>query len=134
MTQPDIVIIAAALKHVDVCENNPYESIKTNILGPKNVMDAVERNCINVSVIMVSTDKACAPVNVYGMCKNIAERFIAEKSKYDEKNKYIGVRYGNVICSRGSIRQYLANGPHCPHRPGNRTRAGLDCIKRSVDS
>ena len=105
---PDIIIIAAALKQVDTCEMTPEESIKTNILGPKNVVKAIEKNLnrLNCStVVMVSTDKACEPINVYGMCKAISERIVTSQSLNFKKNKirFIGTRYGNVLDSRGSI-------------------------------
>lgn len=105
--KPDIIIIASALKHVDVCELFPKESILTNINGPQNVVDAVN-NKIELlpnleSVLMVSTDKACSPINVYGMCKSISERSIVEKGRHFSKPKFLVVRYGNVLQSRGSI-------------------------------
>lgn len=100
---PDIVIIAAALKHVDVCEYNPQESIKTNISGVENVLTTVEDLGLETTVLLVSTDKACSPVNVYGMCKAISERLVSERSTRKSKAKFLCVRYGNVINSRGSI-------------------------------
>lgn len=98
---PDIIIIASALKQVDTCELAPLESIKTNILGIQNVVDAVSPISFGTTVLMVSTDKACSPINVYGMCKSIAERVVLEKFK--RPGKFIAVRYGNVLESRGSI-------------------------------
>ena len=104
---PTLVIIAAALKQVDTCEVSPYESVQTNILGIKNIIDSILSNLSNLpaleTVLMVSTDKACAPANVYGMCKSIAERLITSSSIGLVKPKFIGVRYGNVLESRGSI-------------------------------
>ena len=105
---PDIIIIAAALKQVDTCELAPEESIKTNIMGPKNVVKVIEKNInrLNCStVLMVSTDKACEPINVYGMCKSISERIVTSQSmNFDkERIRFIGTRYGNVLDSRGSI-------------------------------
>ncbi len=105
--QPSIIVIAAALKQVDTCEITPFESIQTNILGIRNVIDVVARQADRLqglhSVLMVSTDKACAPANVYGMCKAIAERLVTSQSLAFEKPRFIGVRYGNVLESRGSI-------------------------------
>lgn len=107
--EPDYVIIAAALKQVDTCELAPLESIKTNILGVENVVSSVahytqSRQRKNTTVCMVSTDKACSPTNVYGMCKSIAERVVLEYARRDRYgNKYVAVRYGNVLESRGSI-------------------------------
>ena len=105
---PEVIIIAAALKQVDTCELAPSESIKTNINGPQNVVKVINKNLKNIScetVLMVSTDKACEPVNVYGMCKSISERVVTSQSQhYDSKRiKFIGTRYGNVLDSRGSI-------------------------------
>jgi UDP-N-acetylglucosamine 4,6-dehydratase len=101
--KPDVVIIAAALKHVDVCEENPQESMKTNISGTENVLRAVEELDTDVTTLFVSTDKACSPVNVYGMCKALAERLVSERSSASLNTKFLSVRYGNVINSRGSI-------------------------------
>ena len=105
--QPTIVVIAAALKQVDVCEMTPFESVQTNILGIKNVVDAVSRQVDRLpaleTVLMVSTDKACAPTNVYGMCKAVAERLVTSQCLAFERPRFVGVRYGNVLDSRGSI-------------------------------
>ncbi len=105
--QPSIVIIAAALKQVDTCEMTPYESVQTNVLGIKNVVDAVSRQVDRLpalsTVLMVSTDKACAPTNVYGMCKAVAERLVTSQCLAFDRPKFVGVRYGNVLDSRGSI-------------------------------
>lgn len=103
---PHVVIIASALKQVDTCENSPFESIQTNILGIKNVIDAVTNNTFRLSnihtVLMVSTDKACAPTNVYGMCKAVSERVVTN-TVCNPSIRFVGVRYGNVLESRGSI-------------------------------
>ncbi len=105
--QPHIIIIMAALKHIDRCEYAIDECIKTNSIGPINVVNAVEKNndrLINLEVVvMVSTDKACEPTNVYGMAKAIAESAIVEKSLYVSNRKFVNIRYGNVLNSRGSI-------------------------------
>ena len=104
---PNIVIIAAALKHVDVCELSPEESIATNLQGVSNVVSSVEENLAALTdletVLMVSTDKACSPINVYGMCKSISERIVLEKSRHIENVKFVATRYGNVLETRGSI-------------------------------
>ncbi len=104
---PNIVIMASALKQVDTCELSPYESVQTNILGINNIVDVVENRVQNLpaleSVLMVSTDKACAPTNVYGMCKSVSERLVLVKSKNISDVKFVAVRYGNVLDSRGSI-------------------------------
>jgi UDP-glucose 4-epimerase len=104
---PNVIIIASALKQVDTCELSPYESVQTNILGIRNVVDAVTHHANRLSdldaVLMVSTDKACAPANVYGMCKAIAERLVTSSCISMERPRFVGVRYGNVLESRGSI-------------------------------
>ena len=105
--KPDMVIVAAALKQVDTCELSPEESIKTNILGVSNVLEACSESAeilLNLeTVLMVSTDKACSPTNVYGMSKAIAERLVVSNSRKNDRLRFLGVRYGNVLDSRGSI-------------------------------
>lgn len=105
--QPTIVIIAAALKQVDTCELSPFESVQTNVLGISNVTDGIVRIGPRLAkletVLMVSTDKACAPANVYGMCKALAERLVTSKCIAFDRPRFVGVRYGNVLESRGSI-------------------------------
>ncbi len=104
---PHIIIIAAAMKHIDKCEYEINESIETNMNGTKNILDSIENDLIYLtnlkSVCFVSTDKACSPVNVYGMCKAISEGLMVEKSRYINKIKFVTVRYGNVLNSNGSI-------------------------------
>lgn len=104
---PNSIIIASALKQVDTCELSPYESVQTNILGIRNVVDAVNHQADRLTdldvVLMVSTDKACAPTNVYGMCKAIAERLVTSSCTAMARPRFVGVRYGNVLESRGSI-------------------------------
>jgi FlaA1/EpsC-like NDP-sugar epimerase len=100
----DIIIHAAALKQVPMGEYFPYEQIKTNILGPQNIIRAIIESPNKVeTVIAISTDKACKPVNTYGMCKAIQERLIIEANRQCPKTRFIAVRYGNVAASRGSI-------------------------------
>lgn len=106
--KPDTVIIAAALKQVDTCELSPDESVKTNLIGAQNIVDAVnayvEISGQHMKVLFVSTDKACAPVNVYGMCKAISERIVTSQSRTGASTvKFLATRYGNVLESRGSI-------------------------------
>ena len=111
--KPNIVIIAAALKHVDVCESNVEESIETNILGVRNVVEIISTMARSgtaswlESVLFVSSDKACAPVNVYGMSKALGERLVAEHAQETGQPKFVNVRYGNVISSRGSVIPYF---------------------------
>jgi FlaA1/EpsC-like NDP-sugar epimerase len=119
--KPDIIINAAALKHVPVCEANAFESVKTNIVGHQNLID-----CVNVSnhqietLIFISTDKACKPINVYGMCKAIAERLYVNFASKQKKIKVITARYGNVLESTGSVIPFfkkLLSQEHCDHLP-----------------
>lgn len=105
--QPNIIVIMAALKHIDRCEFAIEECIKTNFIGPMNILNAIESNQDRIPslecVVFVSTDKACEPTNVYGMAKAMAESAIVEKSLYNKKCKFVNIRYGNVLNSRGSI-------------------------------
>ena len=105
--QPHIIIIMAALKHIDRCEYAIDECIKTNSMGPINVVNAVEKNNDRLRnlevVVMVSTDKACEPTNVYWMAKALAESAIVEKSLYVPNRKFVKIRYCNVLNSRGRI-------------------------------
>jgi len=97
----DILIHAAALKHIPTGEEQPFETVKTNVLGTMNVIQASTKNRIK-KCILISTDKGSHPINLYGATKLIGEKlFIA--SNVDNKTKYSCVRYGNVIGSRGSI-------------------------------
>lgn len=105
--EPEVIIIAAALKQVDTCELSPSESVATNLLGTQNVISAVKDYSASRSkvekVLFVSTDKACAPVNVYGMCKAISERIVTSQAATTSKIRFLCTRYGNVLESRGSI-------------------------------
>ncbi len=100
----DIVIHAAALKHVPVAEYNPMECIKTNINGAENVIDAAIKNEVE-KVIALSTDKAAAPINLYGATKLASDKlFVAANNMVGKrKTRFAVVRYGNVIGSRGSV-------------------------------
>ena len=103
----DIIILAAALKHIDKCEYETNECLNTNLFGTKNVLDEIENNILLLTnlktVCFVSTDKACSPVNIYGMTKAASECLMIEKAKYMSSVKFVCVRYGNVLNSRGSI-------------------------------
>jgi len=99
----DIVINTAAIKQVPVAEYNPIEAIKTNVLGVHNIITAIsEYNLPVETFIGVSTDKACKPINVYGMTKALMERMVIA-ANLDSKTRYILCRYGNVMASRGSV-------------------------------
>ena len=98
----DVVFLVAALKHVDVLEANPTEAIKTNILGTINVAEA----CLAAKVkhvVFSSTDKAVLPINVYGMTKGIAERYLIGLNVRQTATKFSVFRWGNVLGSRGSV-------------------------------
>lgn len=105
----DIVIHAAALKQVPTLEYNPFEAVKTNILGSQNVINAAINKKVG-KVLLVSTDKAAQPVNLYGSTKLCAEKlFVSGNSYTGGVTKFSCVRYGNVIGSRGSIVETLLN-------------------------
>ena len=104
MQNVDIVIHAAALKHVPIAEYNPMECINTNINGASNVIDAAIENEVK-KVIALSTDKASAPINLYGATKLASDKlFVAANNLVGtKKTRFSVVRYGNVIGSRGSV-------------------------------
>ncbi len=100
----NIVIHAAALKQVPVAEYNPFEAVKTNVYGAQNVIEACLDNGIEIA-LAIGTDKAVSPFNTYGSTKLLMERLFVSANYYKgtRKIKFIGVRYGNVLGSRGSI-------------------------------
>jgi FlaA1/EpsC-like NDP-sugar epimerase len=101
---PHIIINTAALKIVWGCQDNPFEAVQVNIVGHQNLIDAVQESNHKIeTLIYTSTDKACKPVNVYGMTKAIAEQLYVDFSKKQKKVKVVIVRYGNVLNSTGSI-------------------------------
>ena len=102
--KPNVVINTAALKHVPICESNPYESVKTNIIGHKNLIDCITICNHQIETLMfISTDKACSPVNVYGQCKAISERLYVDFANKQNDIKVCLCRYGNVLESTGSV-------------------------------
>ena len=107
-TGVDIVVHAAALKQVPALEYNPFEAVKTNILGSQNVIEAAIDQEVQ-KVVLVSTDKAAMPVNLYGSTKLCAEKLFIAGNAYsaDGKTRFSAVRYGNVVGSRGSIIEKL---------------------------
>jgi len=106
---PDLVVHAAALKHVEVCEENIAECIATNVTGLQNSLEAAqELGKKGLDFVFISTDKACSPINVYGMSKALGERMVAEAAKKDPSRRFINVRYGNVFNSRGSVVEKFA--------------------------
>ena len=105
--KPEIVINTAALKHVPICEVNPIESVQVNILGHQNLLDAVSVSNHKIeTLVFISTDKACKPINVYGMCKAISEKIYMNFAKTTDIKTVI-VRYGNVLESTGSVIPYF---------------------------
>ena len=100
----DIVIHAAAMKHVHIAEYNPTEAVKTNIDGASNVIEACLQTKVN-NVVALSTDKACAPINLYGATKLASDKlFIAANNIRGKRDiKFSVVRYGNVMGSNGSV-------------------------------
>lgn len=100
----DTVVHAAALKQVPACEYNPIEAVMTNIMGAKNVIEAALDSGVQ-KVLAMSTDKATAPVNLYGATKLVAEKLFVQANSYSgfEGARFACVRYGNVVGSRGSV-------------------------------
>lgn len=100
----DIVIHAAAMKHVDACEYNPFEAVKTNINGAQNIIEAAIDRGVE-KVIALSTDKACSPVNLYGATKLASDKLFVAANAYvgEKRTQFSVVRYGNVVGSRGSV-------------------------------
>ncbi|MDA8235874.1 MAG: polysaccharide biosynthesis protein [Clostridia bacterium] len=113
----DVVINTAALKQVPSCEYFPYEAVQTNIVGAENIVRAIRENDYKVkTVVGVSTDKACKPVNVMGMSKAVQERVFIAANITVPTTRFICVRYGNVLASRGSViplfhEQIMNGGP-----------------------
>jgi len=117
LTNVDIVFNAAALKQVPACEYFPYEAVRTNIEGAENIVRAIKELRPNIeTVVAISTDKACKPTNVMGMTKAIQERIFLTANIDCPKTRFVAVRYGNVLASRGSVvplflDQIQAGGP-----------------------
>ena len=104
MKGADIVINAAALKQVPTCEYFPDQAVLTNCFGPMNIVRAVREQGYPVeTIVAVSTDKACKPVNVMGMTKAVQERIFISGNILNPGTRFVCVRYGNVLASRGSV-------------------------------
>jgi UDP-glucose 4-epimerase len=104
LRETDVVFNAAALKQVPTCEYFPWEAVQTNIGGAENIVRAIRELRLDVeTVVGVSTDKAVAPVNVMGMTKSLQERVFARANLDIHKTRFVLVRYGNVLASRGSV-------------------------------
>jgi UDP-N-acetylglucosamine 4,6-dehydratase/5-epimerase len=98
----DYVFHLAALKHVPVCEDQPYEALKTNVVGTQNVIEAAVANQVK-KVIYISTDKAANPSNFYGMTKAIGEKLIVYANLLNSDTRFVTVRGGNVLGTNGSV-------------------------------
>jgi UDP-glucose 4-epimerase len=116
-SEADFIVNAAAMKQVPTCEYFPYEAVRTNIEGAENIVRAIQEFRLPVhTVVGVSTDKACHPVNVMGMTKAIQERVFIQGNMRCGATRLVCVRYGNVLASRGSViplfhEQIRAGGP-----------------------
>lgn len=104
LRQADVVFHTAGLKQVPTCEYFPLEAVQTNILGTENIVRAIREHQLPVeTVVGVSTDKACQPVNVMGLTKALQERLLVQANLDCPQTRFICVRYGNVLASRGSV-------------------------------
>lgn len=104
MREADVVINAAAMKQVPTCEYFPEQAVATNCLGAANIVQALKDHAYPVeTVVGVSTDKACKPVNAMGMTKAIQERIFVAANILVPKTRFVCIRYGNVLASRGSV-------------------------------
>ena len=113
--KPDVVYHAAAHKHVPLMEINPREAVKNNILGTRNVAEAASHARVK-SFVMVSTDKAVNPPNIMGATKRLCEMIVQDMATRSEYTKFVAVRFGNVLGSRGSViplfkKQIAEGGP-----------------------
>lgn len=117
VSQADIVIHTAAMKQVPTCELHPAEAVRTNVEGAVNIVDAVRRSGTSVhTVIGLSTDKAVKPTSVLGMTKAIQERMFVHANLAVPSSRFVNIRYGNVVASRGSaiplfVDQIASGGP-----------------------
>jgi FlaA1/EpsC-like NDP-sugar epimerase len=100
----DVVFNAAAMKQVPTCEYFPYEGVRTNIEGPENLVRAIQEHNLPIeTVVGISTDKACKPVNTMGLTKAVQERIFVQANMRCPWARFVCVRYGNVLASRGSV-------------------------------
>ena len=133
----DIIIHAAAMKHVHLCEYNPIECVNTNIIGAKNIVQAAITNKVN-KILSISTDKAVNPINIYGASKLVSDKIFISANNLTGKNNTIFsvTRYGNVIGSKGSILDIFKKlikdkSPYLPITDPNMTRFWIsmdDCV------
>ncbi|MEP7157908.1 MAG: polysaccharide biosynthesis protein, partial [Chloroflexota bacterium] len=102
--EADVIFHAAALKQVPSCEYFPWQAVKTNVLGAENIVRVIKKHGLPVnSVIGISTDKACKPVNVMGMTKALQERLFVQANLDCPNTRFVAARYGNVMGTRGSV-------------------------------
>ena len=132
----DIVFHTAALKQVGACEDNPWEAVLTNIHGVHNIIEAAVEFGKTQTVIGVSSDKGCQPINIYGAAKFIQERMLVQANRNSDI-RFVSVLYGNVMGSRGSViplfqQQIKAGGPVTITEP-NMTRF-LISLELAVDT
>ena len=117
MHDTDVVLLAASLKQVPICEYFPFEAVQTNVIGAQNVVQVIRDFRLPVeTVVGISTDKACKPVSVMGMTKALQERILLQANLDCPQTRFVCVRYGNVLGSRGSVvplfcEQILRGGP-----------------------
>jgi len=133
----DIVFNTAALKQIPVAEYNPSEAIKTNILGVENIIRAIDEFDMCVETFVgISTDKACKPINTYGMTKAIMERMVIS-SNLDSDTRFILCRYGNVMASRGSViplfKEQISSGKEITITTDDMTRFMMN-LDQAVDT
>ena len=136
MHQVDYVVHAAALKQVDTAEYNPFEFVKTNVLGSQNVIEAAIDSGVK-KVVALSTDKASSPINLYGATKLTADKLFIPGNHYAAAypTRFAVVRYGNVMGSRGSVIPFFAQLPPPASRcrsptcaaPGSSSRCRRPC-------
>ncbi|NLX99698.1 MAG: polysaccharide biosynthesis protein [Rhodopirellula sp.] len=134
----DIVANAAALKQVPTCEYFPLQAVRTNCLGPANIVRAIRENQYPIeTVVGISTDKACKPINVMGMTKAIQERIFLSANVLIPGTRFLCVRYGNVLASRGSViplfHEQMKSGGPITITVGDMTRFLLS-IEEAVDT
>jgi UDP-N-acetylglucosamine 4,6-dehydratase len=118
LTGVDIIIHAAALKHVPAAEYNPFEFIKTNVIGAQNIIEAAIDKGVK-QVVALSTDKASTPINLYGATKLCSDKLFVSGNSYSGAGgtRFSVVRYGNVVGSRGSVIPFFMNASHTGEIP-----------------
>jgi FlaA1/EpsC-like NDP-sugar epimerase len=138
LREADVVFNAAALKQVPACEYFPFEAVQTNIYGPENIVRTIRELHLPVeTVVGISTDKACKPVNVMGMTKALQERIFIQANMECPNTRFICVRYGNVLASRGSViplfHEQIKNGGPVTVTTSDMTRFLLS-LNKAVDT